>query len=100
MVGCAVDADDPSARPSDDSVYTRTIVRMADDGSSTVTTEPITAEQQLAEHDRNVQQLAAIQAGGPAVELVATDSCGDWYATKFFDQINYTGNELCVIGDG
>jgi hypothetical protein len=91
--GCAVDA-------GDDPVYTRTIVRTADDGSPSITTESIAAWQQEAEHARAVEQLAAVQAGAPVPYLVSTDSCGDWNATKFFDQTGYTGNELCVIGSG
>jgi hypothetical protein len=96
MVGCVVDADDPSAPPDGDAVYTRTIVRTAADGSSTVTTEPITAAQELAEHEADIRALAA----GLTLEIVSTDSCTDPYATKFFDQTNYTGNELCVLGSG
>jgi hypothetical protein len=81
--------------PADDETYTRTIVRIADDGSTTVTTEPVTATEQRLEHE------AAIADARPGVKpLVAIDSCADWYATKFFDQPNYTGNELCLIGTG
>jgi len=80
FLGCIDPADDAT---TDGATYTRTIVRFADDGSQTVTTEPIAAaEQQLDPR------------------TVGTDSCGDWNATKFFDQPSYTGNELCLIGDG
>jgi len=80
---------------ADDATYTRTIVRIADDGSETVTTEPVTATEQRLEHEAAV---ANAQSG--AKVLVAIDSCADWNATKFFDQTDYTGNELCLIGSG
>jgi hypothetical protein len=94
VLGCVTPAAD-----DDDATYTRTIVRFADDGSSTVTTEPITASEQRLEHEAAVAAVAGVQAGAKQHAL-AIDSCGDWYATKFFDQTDYTGDELCLIGLG
>jgi len=95
--GCVAGID-PADDSAPDETYTRTIVRIADDGSSTVTTEPVTAAEQRIEHEAAV---AALADGRPGVKpLVAIDSCADWYATKFFDQTSYTGNELCLIGGG
>jgi hypothetical protein len=91
VVGCVTDPD----VPDDNTTYTRTIVRFADDGSATVATEPITAAEQRLEHEAAVDAIAGIKP-----RTLAIDSCGDWYATKFFDKVNYTGNELCLIGDG
>jgi hypothetical protein len=60
-----------------------------------VTTEPITASEQRLEHEAAVATVA-----GAKQRTVAIDSCGDWYATKFFDETDYTGDELCLIGLG
>jgi hypothetical protein len=87
-LGCIADIDPPD----DSATYTRTIVHFAEDGGATVTTEPVTATEQQLEHETAV-------ADGQR-RTVAIDSCGDWNATKFFDQTNYTGNELCLIGNG
>ena len=94
-VGCVAAPDDAA----DNTTYTRTIVRLADDGNATVTTEPITAAEQRFEHEAALAGIAELTAGTKQRTL-AVDSCGDWYATKFFDQTGYTGNELCLIGTG
>ena len=98
IVGCVAGSDDPPGDPPD-TTYTRTIVRVADDGSETVSMEPITATEQRLEHEAAVSDVAAIRAGVKQRTL-AVDSCADWYATKFFDGTGYTGNELCLIGTG
>jgi hypothetical protein len=84
VLGCIGDPE------VDDATYTRTIVRIADDGTTAVTIESITAAEQQVERE------TAASAHG----LVAVESCENWNATKFFDQVAFTGNELCVIGSG
>jgi hypothetical protein len=66
-------------------------VRIADDGTTAVTQEPVTAGQQRAE------RAAALSGTAPKI---ARADCGNWYATKLFDQPGYVGNELCVLGEG
>jgi hypothetical protein len=93
--GC-VTGIDSTDDPAPDESYTRTIVRIADDGSTTVTTEPVTATEQRLEHEAAVANART----GTKPYTITVDSCADWYATKFFDQTDYTGNELCVLGNG
>jgi len=96
LAACLADAPGGDATASDPRAgYTRTIVRIAPDGTRTVRQEAISASQQAAE----AAELQRAPAGRPIANAVAPTSCSNFLtATKLFDQPNYTGNEICFIG--
>jgi hypothetical protein len=76
------------------------VVRAGADGSRSVTQEVITAAQQAAELAQAQIDLADRQAGRHVANAVTITDCSNFLtATKLFDQSNYTGNELCFLGD-
>lgn len=110
--GCAVSSDvgtisfepapgaTPSTPDSSDTVY-RAVVQIASDGSVTQNIQIITVAEQRAEQAARASYIAAMQSGnvehnGSLRTLKIDSGCASadlW----LFDQVNLTGNELCLF---
>jgi hypothetical protein len=98
-LAACVAGDAPEAAPDQPS-YTRTVVRIANDGSRSVTQEVVTQSQQAAEVAQAHRDPGDRRIGYPVADAIERVDCSNFLtATKLFDQPNYTGNELCFLGD-
>jgi hypothetical protein len=99
-ITACLDGPDAHDDALDQIVYTRTTVRRDHDGTQRVTRTPITAEQQALEMAQARLDRMNRLAGRSVADAAATADCGNGLATKLFDQDDFTGNELCLIGAG
>jgi hypothetical protein len=73
---------------TEEAVFTRTIVHLQPDGTSAVTTEPITTSQQMRD------------GIGRSTQAIAEDSSCGGGDIWIFDQTYFAGNEICFFGGG
>jgi len=88
LSGCAGDIG------LDDGV-TRTTVFVHDDGTVDVDSETVSLDEQAAEHEAD---LAA--AANPGARIITRDKACDWSSVKLYSQPYYTGDYVCLKGDG
>jgi hypothetical protein len=89
LAGCQEAPDPPNA--PDEPVFTRTVVKVDEQGNTTYEQYEITLSQQ----QREKRVRALIEQGLPAA-IVVDSSCAP-ASMWMFDQPNLTGNELCLF---
>jgi hypothetical protein len=97
--GCVDAPDDPAdpAPVTDDTVFYQTVATVTPNGIVLSDPVPFTAAQQ---RERNERRLAR-EAGTLTEEWTATlDGACDPNSLWYFDQTNWTGNEICFTGCG
>ncbi len=83
---------------NDSNVFTRTIVAIHEDGTSTSSSGPITRAEQRLEVARRL--AAQTSDGTQRFEPDAVFAgCSTSYYTVLYSQPNYAGNELCLYND-
>jgi hypothetical protein len=90
--GCMT--DDGAADEDSDGLVTRTIVRLDGASATVVRAELVTRAEVQADHAQ-----AAAGAPQPLWSALQPRSCGA-ATLALFDDLDYTGNEICFYGDG
>lgn len=99
LAACTTAIDDPSEDVGVDDLPTvsRTVVRLAPDGTQTVDEDFITPAEQRDEIAARDAQLA--QGRGAESAIAVDDGCGG-SSLWIYDNVNQTGNEVCFYGAG
>ena len=98
--GCfEVDQDLASSEEAELQRFTRTVVELSSDGNHRVTVYSVEPAAQAAQRDRLIRAEDGEEELGTSQDAIEEWACTS-SAMQIFDDTDYYGNELCLVGTG